>query len=169
MNNGTLSYSKPSAGLVLLREQILGKDRFDRAFKTYINRWAFKHPTPDDFFHTIENVAGESLQWFWRGWFVNNWKLDVAVRKVTYIDSADYSKGALITLDNLEKMAMPVILEIKTVSGNVSRIKLPVEVWERNISWTFKIPSTEAIESVTYDPDKVLPDFNPTNNVWIKK
>lgn len=169
MNNGTLSYSKPSAGLVLLREQILGKDRFDRAFKTYINRWAFKHPTPDDFFHTIENVAGESLQWFWRGWFVNNWKLDVAVRKVTYIDSADYSKGALITLDNLEKMAMPVILEIKTVSGNVSRIKLPVEVWERNFSWTFKIPSTEAIESVTYDPDKVLPDFNPTNNVWIKK
>ena len=169
MNNGTLSYSKPSAGLVLLREQILGKDRFDRAFKTYINRWAFKHPTPDDFFHTIENVAGESLQWFWRGWFVNNWKLDVAVRKVTYVDSTNYSKGALITLDNLEKMVMPVILEIKTVSGNVSRIKLPVEIWERNISWTFKIPSTEAIESVTYDPDKVLPDFNPTNNVWIKK
>jgi len=169
MNNGTLSYSKPSAGLVLLREQILGKDRFDRAFKTYINRWAFKHPTPDDFFHTIENVAGESLQWFWRGWFVNNWKLDVAVRKVTYVDSTNYSKGALITLDNLEKMVMPVILEIKTVSGNVSRIKLPVEIWERNISWTFKISSTEAIESVTYDPDKVLPDFNPTNNVWIKK
>jgi len=169
MNNGTLSYSKPSAGLVLLREQILGKDRFDRAFKTYINRWAFKHPTPDDFFHTIENVAGESLQWFWRGWFVNNWKLDVAVRKVTYVDSTNYSKGALITLDNLEKMAMPVILEIKTVSGKLSRIKLPVEIWERNISWTFKIPSTEAIESVTYDPDKVLPDFNPSNNVWIKK
>lgn len=167
-NNGTLSYSKPGAGLTLLREQILGKERFDYAFQTYIKRWAFKHPTPDDFFRTIENVAGESLQWFWRGWFVNNWRLDVAVRNVNYVDSADYSKGALITLDNLEKMAMPVILEIKTVSGKTSRIKLPVEVWERNTYWTFKVPTTEAIESVTYDPDKVLPDYNPTNNVWKK-
>lgn len=166
-NNGTLSYSKPGQGLTFLREQILGEERFDYAFQTYIKRWAFKHPTPDDFFRTIENVAGESLQWFWRGWFVNNWRLDVAVRNVSQ-DSTDYTKGAMITLDNLEKMAMPVILEIKTVSGKTSRIKLPVEVWERNVSWTFKVPSTEAIESVTYDPDNVLPDFNPTNNVWKK-
>ena len=167
INNGTLSYSKPSAGLTLLREQVLGKERFDYAFQTYIKRWAFKHPTPDDFFRTIENVAGESLQWFWRGWFANNWRLDVAVRNVSQ-DSTDYSKGAIITLDNLEKMAMPVILEIKTVSGKTSRINLPVEVWERNVSWKFKVPTTEQIESVTYDPDMVLPDYNPANNVWNK-
>lgn len=167
-NNGTLSYSKPAAGLTLLREQIIGKERFDNAFKTYIKRWAYKHPTPDDFFRTIENVSGETLQWFWRGWFVNNWRLDVSVRNVTYVDTTNYAKGALITLDNLEKMAMPVILEVKTVSGKTSRIKLPVEIWERNTSWTFKFPSTEAIESVTYDPDKVLPDFNPSNNIWKK-
>ncbi|HVZ26877.1 MAG TPA: M1 family aminopeptidase, partial [Sediminibacterium sp.] len=167
--NGTLLYSKPSAGLVMLRELILGEERFDRAFKTYINRWAFKHPTPDDFFRTIENVAGENLQWFWRGWFVNNWRLDVGVRKVVYIDSTDHSKGVYITLDNLEKMAMPVILEIKTKSGKTDRIKLPVEIWERNVSWTFKYPSTEDIESVTYDPDNVLPDYNESNNVWKAK
>jgi len=166
-NNGTLSYSKPGEGLTLLREQILGKERFDYAFQTYIKRWAYKHPTPDDFFRTIENVAGESLQWFWRGWFVNNWRLDVAVRNVNQ-DSNDFTKGAMITLDNLEKMAMPVILEIKTVSGKTSRLKLPVEVWERNAYWTFKVPTNEQIESVTYDPDKVLPDFNPGNNVWKK-
>ena len=168
-NNGTLSYSKPGEGLTLLREVILGHDRFDRAFQTYINRWAFKHPTPDDFFHTIENVAGESLQWFWRGWFVNNWRLDVSVRSVTYNDTTNYAKGAVITLDNLEKMAMPVILEVKTVSGKKDRIKLPVEIWERNTAWSFRYPCTEEIESVTYDPDKVLPDFNPANNVWKKK
>ncbi len=168
-NNGTLSYSKPGEGLTLLREVILGQDRFDRAFQTYINRWAFKHPTPDDFFHTIENVGGESLQWFWRGWFVNNWRLDVSVRNVTYTDTTNYAKGAVITLDNLEKMAMPVILEIKTVSGKKDRIKLPVEIWERNTAWSFRYPCTEEIESVTYDPDKVLPDFNPANNVWKKK
>ena len=167
-NNGTLSYSKPSEGLIMLREQIMGKERFDYAFKTYINRWAFKHPTPDDFFRTMENVGGETLQWFWRGWFVNNWRLDVGVRKVAYVDSTDYAKGVIITLDNLEKMAMPVILEIKTTTGKVNRIKLPVEIWERNVSWKFFYPSTEEIESVTYDPDKVLPDFNPTNNTWKK-
>jgi hypothetical protein len=167
-NTGTLLYGKPGAGLTLLREQILGPERFDFAFRTYIARWAFKHPTPDDFFRTIENAGGESLQWFWRGWFLNNWRLDVAVRDVKYVDN-DATKGALITIDNMEKMAMPVILEIKTVSGKTDRVKLPVEIWERNSTWTFKYPSTEEIQSVTYDPDKVLPDFNPDNNVWTKK
>ncbi len=167
-NTGLLLYAKPSVGLVLLREQILGPERFDFAFRTYIAKWAFKHPTPDDFFRTIENAGGENLQWFWRGWFLNNWRLDVAVHEVKYLDS-DPAKGALITIDNLEKMAMPVILEIKTVSGKTDRVKLPVEVWERNSTWTFKYPSTEAIESVTYDPDNVFPDFNPANNTWKKQ
>lgn len=167
-NTGILLYFKPGMGLTLLREQILGPERFDFAFRTYIDRWAFKHPTPDDFFRTMENASGESLQWFWRGWFLNNWRLDVAVRDVKYVDN-DATKGALITIDNLEKMAMPVILEIKTVSGKTDRVKLPVEIWERNSTWTFKYPSTEAIQSVTYDPDKVLPDFNPDNNVWTKQ
>jgi hypothetical protein len=167
-NTGTLLYAKPSAGLVMLREQILGPERFDFAFRTYVARWAFKHPTPDDFFRTMENASGESLQWFWRGWFLNNWRLDVAVSDVKYVDN-DASKGALITINNLEKMAMPVILEIKTVSGKTDRVKLPVEIWERNSTWTFKYPSTEALQSVTYDPDKVLPDFNESNNVWTKQ
>lgn len=160
-----LAYFKPGAGLTLLREQILGEERFDRAFKTYIQRWAFKHPTPQDFFRTMENVAGENLNWFWRGWFLNNWRLDQAVSDVKYIKN-DPANGALITLDNLEKMAMPVILEIKTKSGKTSRLKLPVEIWERNTRWTFKYPSTEEIVSVTSDPDKVLPDFNSGNDVW---
>jgi len=166
-NTGTLLYSKPGAGLTLLREQILGPQRFDFAFKTYIERWAYKHPTPDDFFRTMENAAGENLQWFWRGWFMNNWRLDVGVREVKYVDN-DAAKGAIITIDNLEKMAMPVVLEIKTRSGKTDRVKLPVEIWERNTSWQFRYPSTEEIESVTYNPDKQLPDFNGANNVWKK-
>jgi len=167
-NTGLLLYYKPSVALTLLREQILGPDRFDRAFQTYINRWAYKHPTPDDFFRTMENVSGESLQWFWRAWFINNWRLDVAVSDVKYVDN-DPTKGALITIDNLDKMAMPVTLEVKTKSGKTERIHLPVEIWERFKSWTFKYPSTEEIQSVTYDPDNVFPDYNPANNVWTSK
>lgn len=166
-NNGTLLYSKPSAGLVMLREQILGPERFDFAFKTYMKRWAYKHPTPDDFFRTMENASGESLQWFWRGWFMNNWRLDVGVRGVRYIHN-DPSQGAIITIDNLDRMAMPVILEITTRSGKVDRVKYTAEIWERNTSWSFKYPSTEEIVSVVYDPEQVLPDYNPNNNVWVK-
>lgn len=160
-----LAYYKPAVGLTLLREQVLGPERFDRAFKTYIDRWAYKHPTPDDFFRTMENVSGENLNWFWRGWFLNNWKLDQAVADVKYVKN-DPTQGALITIDNLEKMAMPTILEIKTKSGKLSRLKLPVEVWERNTRWIFQYPSTEEIVSVVSDPDKVLPDSNSDNNVW---
>lgn len=162
---GYLAYYKPAAGLTLLRDQILGAERFDRAFKTYILRWAYKHPTPDDFFRTMENVSGENLNWFWRGWFLNNWKLDQAITNVSYVKN-DPKQGALITLDNLEKMAMPTILQIETKSGKISRIKLPVEVWERNLRFTFQYPSTEEIKTVISDPDKVLPDSNSSNNIW---
>lgn len=167
-NIGTLLYSKPGYGLNLLRNEILGEERFDLAFKTYISRWAFKHPTPDDFFRTMENVSGDNLAWFWRGWFVNNWQLDQSVREVKYVNN-DPANGALITIDNLEKMAMPVTVEIKTVSGKVSRMKLPVEIWERNTNFTFKAAVTEAIESVVIDPDKVFPDMNAANNTWKAK
>jgi len=164
-NIGYLAYYKPAAGLTLLREQVVGPERFDRAFKEYIRRWAYKHPTPDDFFRTMENVTGENLAWFWRGWFLNNWKLDQAVAGVSYVKN-DPKQGALITLDNLEKMAMPTVLQIETKSGKISRIKLPVEVWQRNVRFTFLYPSNEEIKNVISDPDKVMPDSNSANNTW---
>lgn len=164
-NTATLNYSKPSDALVLLREQILGTTRFDYAFKTYIARWAFKHPQPDDFFRTMENVAGEDLNWFWRGWFTNNWRLDQGIRTVLY-SKKDPSQGVIITIDNIDKMAMPVVLDIKTKSGTVTRIQLPVEIWMRNKSWTFKANTNEEIESVILDPDHVFPDYNSANDIW---
>jgi hypothetical protein len=164
-NIGLLCYYKPGAGLTILREQILGAERFDFAFRTYVARWAFKHPAPDDFFRTMENVAGEDLSWLWRGWFVNNWRLDQGVNSVKYVEN-DPKKGIIITIENFEKMAMPVTLEVKTKSGKVTRIKLPVEIWQRNNDWSFRHDSTEEIESVTIDPDHVLPDSNESNNKW---
>ena len=164
-NMGILAYIKPSSGLVMLREQILGKERFDTAFKTYVARWAFKHPTPDDFFRTIENVAGEDLNWFWRGWFVNNWRFDQAITKVKYVKN-NPKLGAVISIENLEKMALPVVLDIKFKNGTVTRVKLPVEIWQKNTDWSFKNDSTEEIESITLDPDHVFPDVNSSNNFW---
>ncbi len=162
---GILAYFKPGQGLKLLRETILGPERFDFAFKTYVNRWAFKHPTPYDFFRTMENAAGEDLGWFWRGWFYETWKLDQSIQGVKYVDGAA-EKGALITIDNLEKLAMPVIVEVQETNGKKSRTTLPVEVWQRGGTWTFQYPSTTSIRTVTLDPDGKLPDVNPKNNVW---
>jgi hypothetical protein len=162
---GLLCYYKPGIGLGLLRDQILGPERFDRAFSAYIERWAFKHPTPNDFFRTMENVAGENLAWFWRGWFVNNWKADIAVNDVKYLKN-DVKNGAMITIECKEKMPLPIILEITTASGKKETIKLPVEIWERNNVWTFKYLSTEEITSVAFDPQHVLPDGNSANDVW---
>ncbi len=164
-NLGILAYFKPSSGFIMLREQILGKERFDYAFRTYTERWAFKHPTPDDFFRTMENVAGEDLNWFWRGWIINNWRFDQAVSKVKYVKN-DPTKGAIITIENLEKMPFPVILDIKSKSGKVTRVNLPVEIWERNKSWSFKSNTTEEIETITLDPDHVFPDVNTDNDTW---
>ncbi|MGH2647057.1 MAG: M1 family aminopeptidase [Ginsengibacter sp.] len=165
-NIATLLYFKPAAGLTLLRNQVLGIERFDLAFKTYIKRWAYKHPTPEDFFRTMENVSGEDLSWFWRGWFLYNWQLDQAIASVSYVDN-DPSKGVLITIDNLEKMPMPVELELKTKSGKSIRFKLPVEIWESNKTFIFKPPVAEELVSVVLDPDRVLPDINTANNSWI--
>ncbi|RZJ53683.1 MAG: M1 family peptidase [Flavobacterium sp.] len=164
-NFGILCYMKPSAGLVILREQILGKERFDTAFKTYIKNWAYKHPQPDDFFRTMENVAGEDLSWFWRSWFVNNWRFDQGIKSIKYVKN-DPAKGVIVKVENLDKIPMPIVLDIKTKSGKVTRVKLPVEIWQRNNDWSFKHNSTEEIESITLDPDHVFPDYNESNNVW---
>ncbi len=72
-------YNKTAYGLKLLRYHIVGKDRFDFAFKKYTEAWAFKHPSPYDFFKCINNAAGEDLNWFWKEWFFTNWTLDQAL------------------------------------------------------------------------------------------
>lgn len=160
---GYAAYEKPALGLKILREQVLGEDRFDYAFKTYIKRWAFKHPTPWDFFHTMDNAAGEDLSWFWNEWFTTTLSLDQAVRSIDYVEN-DPSKGSLITIENLEGMALPVIASVKEENGNTGTVKLPAEIWQRGGTWTFQYKSTSKIMFVTLDPDHVLPDIKPENN-----
>jgi hypothetical protein len=79
---GNNAYGKPAAALNILRETILGHDLFDYAFKTYANRWKFKHPTPEDFFRTMEDASGTDLDWFWRGWFYTTDYCDIGLKDV---------------------------------------------------------------------------------------
>lgn len=79
---GNNAYAKPAAGLNILREVIMGHELFDHAFKTYANRWKFKHPTPEDFFRTMEDASSVDLDWFWRGWFYSTDYVDIAIADV---------------------------------------------------------------------------------------
>ncbi|MGQ0829112.1 MAG: M1 family metallopeptidase [Bacteroidota bacterium] len=82
INFGPNAYAKPATALTILRETVMGRELFDFAFKEYANRWAFKHPTPSDFFRTMEDASGVDLDWFWRGWFYNIDPVDISLDSV---------------------------------------------------------------------------------------
>ncbi|MFN0290356.1 M1 family metallopeptidase [Pedobacter helvus] len=165
-NIGINLYYKPSWGLHILRDQILGKDRFDFAFRQYIHNWAYKHPTPWDFFRTMENAAGEDLSWFWKSWFLNNWKMDQGIAEVKAVKNNDAISAYTIKVDNLDKMPMPIILGIKTKSGKTEIVRVAADVWMKNTSWLVNYPTTEEVVEVVLDPQQVLPDSNTENNKW---
>ena len=96
INFGANAYAKPSVGLNILRETVMGRELFDESFKEYSRRWAFKHPTPADFFRTMEDASGEDLDWFWRGWFYGIEACDISldsVRHAVFDPNANTSGG----------------------------------------------------------------------------
>ncbi len=160
-----VSYFKAAYGMVLLREQILGPERFDWAFRKYIHDWAYKHPAPSDFFRAMESEGGEDLSWFWRGWYMNNWQLDLAVTGVRYLDG-DAHKGAVITLESRGQLVLPSVLEISFVDGGKRRVNVPVESWLQKSVSNLSLDSSQPIASVTIDPDHKLPDSDRSNNTF---
>ncbi len=134
---GNNAYGKPATALNILRETVMGREVFDYAFKEYANRWAFKHPSPADFFRTMEDASGTDLDWFWRGWFYTNDNVDVSMKAVNFFKAASQSPEDRST-------------ELKAARG------LPDIAKERNST---EIPKTqEEIDNslidfyTTYDP-----------------
>ena len=150
-----VSYFKGAYGMVLLREQILGPERFDWAFRKYIRDWAYKHPSPSDFFRAMASAGGEDLSWFWRGWYFNNWRYDVAVDKID---------GAMVTISNKGQLVLPTPVEIVMQDGEKVRLSIPVEAWLSKATWVWTAPGGKAVRSVVVDPDHVLPDHDRGNN-----
>ena len=161
----SVTYFKSALGLRLLRDVILGPDRFDPAFRKFIADWAFKHPKPSDFFRAMESEGGEDLSWWWRGWYVHNWRLDLAVTGVAYV-GGDPSKGAKVTVENRDKLVMPSVLEVRYDDGSTTRVALPVETWILRAETTVTLPAGRRIVSATVDPDHRLPDEDRANNTF---
>jgi hypothetical protein len=158
-----VSYFKPALGLVLLREQILGPQRFDPAFRRYIAAWAYKHPSPSDFFRFMDSEAGEDLSWWWRGWYFNNESLDLAVRNAAYVDN-DFHKGVRIEVSTNDRLVMPAVVEARFADGGSARVTLPVEAFFKGDDASFTLDTAKPILDVTIDPDHKLPDADRTNN-----
>ncbi len=163
-NYGLLEYYKTALGLRLLRESIIGHERFDRGFKAYIQRWAFKHPQPADFFRTIADYSGENLDWFWRGWFYSTDVLDQAIDSVV----ADSAKS-VIYLANKAGLVMPFKLGVTFSDDKIDSFEVPVETWFQGNNYTLPIYDERKIEKVVIDPNHVMPDINRENNVWESK
>ncbi len=160
---GTLNYSKPAWALHLLREVVLGPERFDFAWKTYTHRWAFKHPQPADFFRTMEDASGTDLSWFWRGWLLSAATIDQGVSSVDELGEG----RAGVTLVNVGAMVMPVIMDVTYSDGETVRTQLPVEIWGATNVWRVPIQTGDrTITRVVIDPDAVYPDTDLGNNVW---
>jgi hypothetical protein len=153
-------YRKPALMLQLLRLEVLGRERFDFAFREYTRAWAFKHPTPADFFRVMRDASGVELDWFWRGWIYSTSRLDQAVDSIT----ARPDGGSEVHLGNRGTMVMPAELRLTFADGTTETVRLPVDMWNLGRSFTYRVPGTRVVRAAELDPKAVYPDIDRSNN-----
>jgi hypothetical protein len=157
-------YVKVSVALQLLRQEILGPAAFDDAFRTYIRRWAFKHPAPADFFRTMEDAGGRRLDWFWRELFIENVHFDQA------IDSVQVNGDSVtVTYANHARGVLPIYARFTFSDGTTEERVYPAEVWSRDArryvrQYAF---AGKRLVRIELDPDHRLIDIDRSNNVWL--
>ena len=187
---GNNAYGKPATALNILRETVMGKELFDYAFKKYAQRWAFKHPTPADFFRTMEDASGVDLDWYWRGWFYTNDHVDIAIKKVIEKDKKDYKKAlkelndvqkkALkldedffiyqIDFENIGGLVMPLIVEFTYEDGTKKTHYIPAEIWKLTNDEVSKVfVEKKKVKSIALDPYLETADTDISNNYYPKK
>ena len=157
------SYRKPAALLVALRE-VIGSILFDDAYQAFISEWAYKHPTPWDFFATFERFAGEDLDWFWSAFYYETWTVDHAVGAV----SAAAGGGQTVVIEDRGNAPFPAHVRIRTSTGVSIEHDIEVEHWLAG-NTTFEIPipaDAGRVTRVELDPLGYSPDMDRANNVW---
>ena len=162
---GAVAYRKPAAVLLALRNHVVGRAVFDQAFRDYAAAWAFKHPTPADFFRSIESSTGRDLAWFWRGFFYTNDVLDIGIDSASTI-SSDGRSIAMIQLRRHTSIPFPVEMRLKLADGSTQDLKLPVDIWYLGDRYTATIPVRAPLAGVRLWPDGTVPDFNSSNDTW---
>jgi hypothetical protein len=128
---GWNAYGKPAVGLNILRETVMGRERFDFAFKEYSKRWAFKHPTPADFFRTLEDASADDLDWFWRGWFYGIEPCDISMDSIKHVSfdmAGEVGMNRVTTAQNIDRPLVPTFDDLtKQRNRNDPTIKFLVD------------------------------------------
>jgi hypothetical protein len=160
---GENAYVKTAVGLGQLRDEILGPESFDAAFREYTRRWAFKHPTPADFFKTMEDAAGKRLDWFFRGWFLENPHFDVGID--TLVQRGD-TVG--VRYRNFARGVLPLHVRFIFSDGSSQNFDYPAEIWSTNTSFydRFYVFPGKTLTRAIIDPDDRSVDVDRANNVW---
>jgi len=156
---GVAAYTKPGTLLRALAG-VIGEDRVQEGLRMYAERWLLKHPTPWDFFATLEAAAGRDLDWFWHPWYYETATLDHAVANVQ-----QGTNGAEVVIEDLGDAPMPVLLRITLADGTIVDHELPVEPWlEGHTRQVLRVEGHVA--RIEIDPGQWFPDVQRNNNVW---
>lgn len=165
-NLGSLAYVKPSMALLALRNHVLGPDVFDKAFAEYTHRWAFKHPTPADFFRTMEDMSGRDLSWFWKGWFYSTGGLDQAIAGVEQKPDSAGTTDVTVSLRNLGPQVMPVELTLTLADSSTQVVKLPVDIWYFGNTATAEVTTAKPVVKAQLWTSDWFRDLNRANDAW---
>jgi hypothetical protein len=158
---GIAAYPKGAAALGALRA-ILGDEVFQRAYRAYVDSWAWKHPKPWDLFNTFEAVSGEDLDWFWRGWFYERWKLDHAVASVE-----TGSGRTRITIEDRGSLPMPAMVTVTREGGATEVLTVDVDRWLSGArTATLDVPAGAPVVRVELDAGHDFADVDRDNDVW---
>ena len=158
-NRGTASYGKPASVLRALRT-ILTPEVFDDAMRTYVRRWAFRHPHPLDLFWTFEDVSGRDLDWYFLPWMYTTAVMDHAVAEVR-----DEGDRQVIVVEDRGEIAMPIILEVSTDQGQTGQVMTAHDVWVDGQA-LIPVAMPGRVVEVVVDPEERFPDVNRADNRW---
>jgi hypothetical protein len=148
---GPNAYAKPATALNILRETIMGRKLFDDAFKEYARRWAFKHPTPSDFFRTMEDASAEDLDWFWRGWFYSTDACDISLDSVRYARAE--VNAVTVQRDTMINLAKPQVNAFEDISKIRNR---------KDTSITFDVNDDTSLQDFYWRYDRGLAAYDTT-------
>ena len=164
---GENAYVKTSVALQQLRQEILGPAAFDDAFRTYIQRWAFKHPTPTDFFRTMEDVSGKRLDWYFREWYLENPHFDQAIDSVVTQQHGDTLMVGVL-YGNHARGIEPIRARFTFSDGSTQDFNYPAEVWSTNTRWYAReyAFAGKKLAKIELDPEHRLVDIDRSNNAW---
>ena len=164
---GENAYVKTSVALQQLRQEILGPEAFDDAFRTYIQRWAFKHPSPTDFYRTMEDASGKRLDWYFREWFLENPHFDQAIDSVLTQQHGD-TLLVRVAYANHARGIEPIRVRFTFSDGSTQDFDYPAEVWSTNTSLYAREYAFVAkkLVKIELDPERRLVDLDRGNNTW---